>query len=270
MQRRMDIFLVGKNEMDGFQSTWVMSMEHLMGLFDQDWLGIPCTGKMAFLRYCEFNRVEQGKIVETAMYFDIPHLMIQAGVNPFPPQTATHLVQPGPMTHDGLLYDAQPEAQGAATLASINAMISDLGTWGLELPLEEELARSWNDDMIWWGPAGIGATYTIERYAKQHSGPFRAAFADRSKTNHICRMAEGKFGGFFGWPNFTAIHTGGFMGMPASDERGEMRVIDIYRREGEKLSENWIFIDLLHFWKGLGVDILSRTTQIPPKVLSDE
>ena len=64
------------------------------------------------------------------MYFDIPHLMIQAGVNPFSPQTATHLVQPGPMTHDGLLYDAQPEAQGAATLASINAMISNLGTWG--------------------------------------------------------------------------------------------------------------------------------------------
>ena len=30
--------------------------------------------------------------------------------------------------------------------------------------------------MIWWGPAGIGATYTIERYAKQHAGPFRAAF----------------------------------------------------------------------------------------------
>lgn len=137
------------------------------------------------------------------------------------------------MTHDGLLYDAQPEAQSAAVLVSINAMISDLGTWGLGLPLEEELARSWNEDMIWWGPAGIGATYTIERYAKQHSSPFRAAFTDLSKTNHICRMAEGNFGGFFGWPNFTAIHAGGFMGMPASDKRGEMRVIDIYRREGK-------------------------------------
>jgi predicted ester cyclase len=248
--------------MDGFQSTWVISMGHLMGLFDQAWLGIAPTSKMTFLRYCEFNRVEQGKIVETAMYFDIPHLMIQAGVNPFPPQTAAHLVQPGPMSHDGLLYDDQPEAQGRATLASINAMISDLGTWGLGLPLEEELARSWNDDMIWWGPAGIGATYTIERYAKQHSGPFRAAFTDRSKTNHICRLAEGNYGGFFGWPNFTAIHAGGFMGMPASDQRGEMRVIDIYRRAGEKLSENWIFIDLLHFWKGLGVDILARSAQL--------
>ncbi len=53
------------------------------------------------------------------------------------------------MTHDGLLYDAQPEAQGAAALVSINAMISDLGTWGLGLPLEEELARSLNEDMIW-------------------------------------------------------------------------------------------------------------------------
>ena len=50
-------------------------------------------------------------------------------------------------------------------------MCDDLGTWNLGLPLEEELARTWQDDMIWWGPTGIGATYTIERYAKQHSGP---------------------------------------------------------------------------------------------------
>jgi predicted ester cyclase len=237
-------------------------MGHLMGLFDRPWLGIPPTGKMAFLRYCEFNKVENGRIVETAMYFDIPHLMMQAGLNPFPPQTAAHLVQPGPLTHDGLLFEDAPEAEGQATLAAINAMIGDLGTWRSGLPLEEELAQTWHDDMIWWGPAGIGATYTIQRYAKQHSGPFRAAFTDRSKSTHIARLAEGHYGGFFGWPNFTARHTGGFMGMPGSDKPGEMRVIDIYRREGDKLAENWIFIDLLHFWKTQGVDILKRTVEI--------
>ena len=43
---------------------------------------------MAFLRYCEFNKVEGGKITETAMFFDIPHLMIQVGLRPFPTQTA--------------------------------------------------------------------------------------------------------------------------------------------------------------------------------------
>jgi len=184
--------------------------------------------------------------------------MMQTGLHPFPPQTAVHMVQPGPQTHDGLLFGAQPRAEGEATLAAINAMISDLGTWQLGLPLEEELARTWHDDMIWWGPAGIGATYTIERYAKQHSGPFRAAFSERSSTGHICRMAEGHYGGFFGWPNFTARLTGDFMGMPATDKIGEMRVIDIYRRDGDKLAENWIFIDLLHFWKTQGIDFLAR------------
>ena len=256
MQRRMDIFFAGQNEIDGFNSVWVVSMGHLVGLFDTPWLGIAPTSKMAFLRYCEFNRVSEGRIVETAMYFDIPHLMMQAGVQPFEPQTAAHLVQPGPMTHAGLLFDPQPEAEGQATLEAINAMIGDLGTWQLGLPLEEELARTWHDDMIWWGPAGIGATYTIARYAEQHSRPFRAAFSERSSTGHLCRLAEGNFGGFFGWPNFTARLTGPFMGMAPTGNMGEFRVIDLYRREGSKLAENWIFIDLLHFWKTQGFDIL--------------
>lgn len=33
MQRRMDIFFAGTNEIDGYESTWVVSMGHLMGLF---------------------------------------------------------------------------------------------------------------------------------------------------------------------------------------------------------------------------------------------
>ena len=261
LQHRMDVFFAGTNSCDT-GGTWVASLGHLMGLFDQPWLGIRPTGKMAFLRYSAFHQVVDGKIARTAMYFDIPHLMVQAGLSPFPPQTAAHLVQPGPMTHDGLLFDPQPEAEGDKTLAVIEAMISDLGQWNLGLPLEEELARTWQDDMIWWGPEGIGATYTIPRYAAQHSGPFRAGFGERSRTAHICRMAEGSYGGFFGWPNFVATPTGGFMGMPATGKPGEFRVIDIYRRGPDKLAENWIFIDLLHFWKQQGVDILSRTTGI--------
>lgn len=263
MQRREDIFMAGANEIDGFDSVWVVSMGHLMGLFDEEWLGIAPTGKMAFLRYCEFNRVERGKIADTAMFFDIPHLMMQAGLQPFPPQTAAHLVQPGPMTHDGLLTEPQPAGDGQMTLDLINAMIRDLGQWQGGLSLEDELRRTWSENMIWWGPAGIGATYTIDRYARQHSGPFRASFADRSKTTHVCRLAEGRYGGFFGWPNFTARPTGGFMGMPATDRAGEFRVIDIYRREGNKLAENWIFIDLLHFWHQQGVDILARMKEFP-------
>ena len=264
LRRRRDVFMAGRNEIDGFETVWVVSMGHLMGLFDSPWLGIPPTGKIALLRHCEFHRIEGGRIHETAMHVDIPHLAMQAGLRPFAPQTAAHLVQPGPATHDGLLLAPQPEAEGRATLEAINAMIADLGSWDLGLPLEEELARTWHDDMIWWGPAGIGATFTIERYAKQHAGPFRAAFADRTRTGHLCRLAEGRFGGFFGWPNFTVRHIGGFMGMPATEGVGEMRVIDIYRRDGDKLAENWVFIDLLHFWKTQGVDMLERMLREAP------
>ncbi|MDA7598618.1 nuclear transport factor 2 family protein [Alphaproteobacteria bacterium] len=268
MQRRLDIFMAGANSLDDDgeeKSVWVASMGHLMGLFDEAWLGIQPTGKIAMLRYAEFHKVSDGKITESAMYFDIPHLMIQAGLTPFPPQTGAHMIQPGPMTHAGVMFDPQPAEQGERTLAAIDYMVGDIKTWrGTdEEPLVTELRRSWNEDMIWWGPAGIGATYTIERYAEQHSGPFRAGFKDRVFNGHIARIAEGAFGGFFGWPNLTLTPSGGFMGMPGTDKPGDMRIIDMYRRDGDKLTENWIFIDLLHFWHMQGVDILGRTETVP-------
>ena len=52
------------------------------------------------------------------------------------------------------------------------------------------------------------------------------------------------------------------MGMPATGSPAEFRVIDIYRRDGEKLVENWVFIDLLHAWKTQGIDILQRYIEI--------
>ncbi len=256
LQRREDIFFAGLNEIDGFQSRWAVSMGHLVGLFDAPFVGIPPTGRMAFLRYATFLKVEEGRISEIAMYFDLPHLMTQAGLTPFPPSAGAQLVQPGPNGHGGLLLDERPEEEGRKTLEAINAMISDLGTWQMDLPLEEELRRTWHEDMIWWGPAGIGATYTIPRYAQQHSAPFRAAFSERSKTRHIARLAEGEFGGFFGWPNFTARLTGGYLGQAPTGRIGEFRVIDIYRRAGNKLAENWVFIDMPHFWLSQGLTIL--------------
>ena len=264
MQRRLDLFFAGHNRIDSGETVWVGTMGHLMGLLDNPWIGIRPTGKIAMLRYAAFHKVEKNRIAETAMFFDIPHLMLQAGMNPFPPQTGAHLVQPGPMTHDGLLFDPQPPEEGEATQAAIDSMVRDIASWsgGRTESLVDELRRSWNEDMIWWGPAGIGATYTVPRYAEQHSGPFRKAFGTRRFNGHIASITEGHFGGFFGWPNLTLSHRGGFMGMPANSQDSDMRVIDMYRREGDKLTENWIFIDLLHFWNLQGLDVLGRMNEV--------
>ena len=266
LTRRKDIFFAGKNTILGNEGVWVASMGHLMGLFDKPWLNISPTNKMIFLRYAEFNKVVSKKIVETAMFFDIPHFMTQAGLSPFHYQTGANLVQPGPLSHDGLLFEEQDESESIKTKKVIEDMIDDVRVWKStnRKSLIEELKKNWDNDMLWWGPTGIGATYTIERYAEQHSGPFRESFKERKFNGHICRITEGRFGGFFGWPNLSLVHSGGFMGMPSTGKTGDMRVIDMYRREGEKLKENWIFIDLLHFWKMQDVDILERTTKASP------
>ena len=257
-QRRMDIFLAGYNTISGNEGVWVVSMGHLMGLFDNPWIGIKETKKIAMLRYCEFSKIQNGKITEVAMFFDIPHLMLQAGLKPFPSETGISLVQPGPLKHEGLMLNEQNPHEGNKTIEIIENMIKDVKVWTStsRVSLIEELKKSWNENMIWWGPTGIGSTYTIERYADQHAGPFREIFKERTFNGHLCRISEGNFGGFFGWPNLTLTPSKAFMGIKAAQKSSEMRVIDIYRREGNKLSENWVFIDLLHFWKILGVDIL--------------
>ena len=259
-QRRMDIFLAGYNTISGNEGVWVVSMGHLMSLFDNPWIGIKDTKKIAILRYCEFSKIQNGKITEVAMFFDIPHLMLQAGIKPFPSETGISLVQPGPLTHDGLMFNEQDPNEGNKTLEIIENMINDVKVWTStnRASLIDELKKSWNDNIIWWGPTGIGSTYTIERYADQHAVPFRETFKDRKFNGHLCRVSEGNYGGFFGWPNLTLTPKKMFMGIKTAPKSSEMRVIDMYRREGKKLTENWVFIDLLHFLKILGIDILKN------------
>ena len=55
LQRRMDIFFAGSNSIESNGGRWVVSMGHLMGLFDAPWLGIQPTGKIVMLRYADFH-----------------------------------------------------------------------------------------------------------------------------------------------------------------------------------------------------------------------
>ncbi|MEF9917438.1 MAG: nuclear transport factor 2 family protein [Lachnospiraceae bacterium] len=263
VQRRQDIFIAGTNEID--DSQWVMSMGHFMGLFDQDWLGIRHTRKMISLRYAEFNCVENGKITKTGIFVDIIGFMQQAGVNPMPPQTGNYYVYPGPRNHNGLLYEDASEEEGVKTLALVNKMVNDLddlnksGAMGCP---PEVLEKAWMSDMIWFGPGGIGASYTIPRYQEQHQLPFRNNLTDKTFNGHVCRFAEGDFACFFGWPNLTNRPIGGFLGMPGGDIPADMQVVDVYCRQGDKLAENWVFIDIPYWLKQQGLDILERTENI--------
>ncbi len=267
LQRRMDIFLAGSNDAQTEESAahpdsvWVCNMGHFFGLFDQPWLDIPATGKMVFLRYAEFHCVRDHCITESAFFCDIIGIMQQAGQYPLPPQTGAFFMQPGPRTHDGLLSAPQVDTEGHKTMQLVNKMVADLSELnqsGNDRCPPELLQRCWTDDMIWYGPAGIGSSYTITRYQKQHQYPFREHLSDKVFNGHVARFAEGNYACFFGWANLTNTAAGGFLGMTGNNTRADMRVVDVYRREGDKLAENWVLIDLLHYLSMQGLDVLER------------
>lgn len=263
IQRRQDIFIGGTNEISG--EKWVMSMGHMMGLFDKEWMGIRPTGKMINLRYAEFSCVEKDKITQTGIFVDMIGFMIQAGVNPLPPSTGQYFVYPGPRKHDGLLFEDAPENQAVETLALVNKMVNDLselnnsGSMGCP---PELLERTWHKDMIWYGPGGIGASYTIPRYQLQHQLPFRNNLKDKKFNGHVCRFAEGNFACFFGWPNLSNTPIGGFLGLPGGEISTDMQVVDVYSKVDDKLSENWVFIDIPFWLKQQGLDVFERTSEI--------
>lgn len=271
MQRRPDIFIAGNNTLDKEGKVWVMCMGHFMGLFNHDFMGIRRTNKMASLRFAEFNCVENGKITQTCLLVDYIGLMVQAGMNPLPPTTGQYYVYPGPRWHNGLLFEDADPAEAKKTMAVVNQMIDDLdklnNSGSMEPPTPEDLGHSWNKDMIWYGPAPIGASYTIPGYIKQHTGPFRRGLTDKVFNGHVVRFAEGDFACFFGWPNLSNRNAGGFLGLPEGTKAADMQVVDVYCRRGDKLSENWVIIDIPWWLKQQGLDVFERTRDImnPPE-----
>ncbi len=281
VQRRVDVFFAGHNdvpaqtgggpvtEAEHSSSVWTCQMGHFMGLMDKPWLDIPPTRRIVFIRFTEFHRVYDGKICESAMFIDLMGAMRQAGQYPLPPSTGESFIYPGPATADGVLSGEHPSQQSTATLDLINRMIADLSEanrLAQELKINnvprELLAKSWDENMVWYGPEGIGATYTIDRYQQQHQYPFRFNLTGKKFNGHIARFSEGQYGGFFGWPNLTNTAQGGFLGLPASGIAADMRVMDVYRSNGEKLVENWVIIDLHHWLCMQGLDVLKRMRQL--------
>jgi len=263
IQRRMDIFYAGINSLDNNEGKWVTSMGHFMGVFNKPFLEIQPNYKSILLRYAEFYKVENNKISEGAIFLDIMNFMQQLGLSIIPESTGLVCVTPGPINHKGLKFDNSDNNESQKTLELIHRMRDRLVTGSKMKSYVEELTLDWHDDMIWWGPGGIGASYTIDGYTKGHTKPFQDGLEFIKFNGHILSSAEDDLGGWFGWPNLIMKSMGGYLGLTnASDIESEMRVVDLYRRDGDKIAENWIFIDHLHFLKLLGIDLLQRNREL--------
>ena len=65
------------------QGEWMAAFGAQVGTHSGEFMGIAPTGKRVEIRYMDFWKVKDGKIVDNWVMVDFPHVMRQLGVDPF-------------------------------------------------------------------------------------------------------------------------------------------------------------------------------------------
>lgn len=240
---------------------WVTSTGYYHGRFVEPFLTIQPTGELAYLRYGAFHRMDGDHAVESFIYFDLPELMIAAGQWPIgdsPGDTrgyTGHL--PGPITQDGLQWGTNDPERSASSVALVTEMLRKLAT------PDEAWRPYWSDDMLWYGPAAFGSFVGLEGF-RSFQVPFEQTFSEwiggsvhDSQTKHFARFADGDYIASGGWPSLNCVQTKPFLGQPSTGKRLFMRVCDWWRRDGDLLVENWVFVDIPHVLLQMGFDLFA-------------
>lgn len=256
LERRDMILLAGTTSQG---QDWVGCMGNYMGSFIAPLLDIRPTGHLAHMRYHEYFRLEAGKIVEMQAIWDIPEVMMQAGVWPMGPQLGALITTPAPMSGDGLTASGD----GQATIDHVLAMLTALCRHPADPdPAVMEMPRYWHPRFNWYGPAGIGAMRGIAGFRHWHQIPFLGAMPDRGLDSGGLMshwFAQGDYVCETGWPNMRlTITRDGWLGIAPAGQPITLRSLDFWRMEDGLIRENWVLVDLLDMWAQIGVDVLGR------------
>lgn len=243
---------------DGSNDHWIAATGVFVGNFVAPLFGIPATGKAAYLRFTELVQLKDDKVATGYIILDVLDLMDQAGVNPLRPSLGkTGTILP-PSTFDGLNPQIVSPEHTQASMQLVKAMLSELGRFDGESLQSMQLEKYWHPDFVWYGPAGIGTTRGIPDFRLRHQGPFVFSFPDRVVDHCAMFIAEGSYAATGGWPHMHGTHTsGGWLGLPPSGQYVSLRVMDIWRREGDLLKENWVAIDIIDICRQMGLDVFA-------------
>ncbi len=254
-ERQDDIVLAGEFK----ERTWVAATGHIIGTFERDWLGIPANRQAAYIRYGEILEFAGSTIAGGHIIIDIIGVARQAGVDLVPRGLGAELLAPAPMTHDGVRRTTGPEAESMKTLRLVEAMIAGLMRYDRNTLASMEQERFWHKDMMWYGPAGIGTTRGLSGFQNYHQKPFLAFIPDRVGGNHVARIGDACYVASGGWPSITATSSGApWISTPLpAGRKVTMRVMDFWRRDGDLLKENWVFIDIPNVFRQFGIDVFS-------------
>lgn len=268
VERRDFIVMAGDDDQG---DSWVGCGGHYTGTWQGPFLDIPPTGHQAAMRYHEFFHMVEGRVVEMQALWDIPEMMMQAGVWPMGPSLGRYWHAPAPATQDGVHRGLRDAAVSQASVDWVTGMLTDMGRHPAEPEEVMRLENWWHPKFSWYGPAGIGTGRGVNGFRNWHQIPFLAAMPDRrvdfSSVSHF--FGDNNYVGVTAWPGMAMTVTGdGWLGIAPSDREITMRSLDFWRLETDpstgqrSIRENWVLVDLLHVWNQLGVDVFRRMREL--------
>lgn len=254
LYRRHDLLMAGAFE----GGAWVTSMGYYAGHFRAPFLGIPPTKRLAYLRFGEFHRLVDGRAVESYIYLDLPELMIAAGSWPISRSPGYDGYLPGPASQDGVNLRANDPGENERSYRIVTEMLSKLNT------LDEGWRPYWHPNMLWYGPAAFGSYIGVDNFAG-FQVPFERCFkgwaggsAGSGRTKHFTRFGDGNYTCSGGWPSLSGVSVLPFLDQRPTGKMTFMRVCDWWRREGDLLMENWVFVDIPHVLLQFDCDVFAR------------
>ena len=261
LERRDTIVMAGETRN---KTSWVGCCGYFIGSFMSDWLDIPATRRAASIRFHEFYRFEDNKVVEMQAIWDIPELMLQANVWPLGPSLGREWHVPAPATQDGICLEPQDPERTNNARQIVTAMCAALGNYSTGGVAAMNLTQYWHAKCSWYGPSGIGTSRTLKGFRQNHQIPFLNALPDRvSDIDNGYMFGDDNYVGFTAWPGmFMTVSGSGWLGIAPGNQRISMRSLDFWRVENGLIRENWVLVDLLSVYDQLKVDVFARMREL--------
>ena len=151
-----------------------------------------------------------------------------------------------------------------ATRAVIEGMVDGLNDHRID-----DIGQFFASQFRWMGNFGCGTKNGLDAFQDNWQRPFQAAFSDKVCIDEA-RLYMGEWAAAFGRQE--AIHSGEFMGIPATGKKVDIRYMDFWKVGDGKIVDNWVMVDFPSVLSQLGVDCFSgqgweafdKGTKTPP------
>ena len=241
---------------------WVGGTGYLSGQHVSDLWGIPARNRHLRLRWGEFLEFnDAGEIIRIQCLIDVIDWLEQLGLSPLPVSRGAPFVYPAPTGMDGCLWDAHGDPSELMAFAR-QFIWGGLNAFDQDDLKSMKMADYFHPNLKWYGPGGIGACLSLAEFETLHQAPWLAAFPDRKVGDLDNLIVEGTLVGASSLPGVWLTHTGPFLGHPATGKRAGVNGVDFWRYENGQFTENWVFVDMIHFFGQFGIDLMARVKRM--------